>query len=207
MRRILPAIISGFALLSCGEPTDSGDSGEPTFEITEQTESAPEDAPSACELVDDGYRCPFDCESPADWPEEWHQRAERLIDEVNQRRTDGVDCSGESVAPVGELDYDERLAEAARCHALDMGEEGFFDHHGTDESTEVDRAQRAGYDSPYVGENLATGQHDHIHVVDAWVESPGHCVNLMHDEYRDTGAAYVKVGGTRYWVQVYGMEM
>jgi uncharacterized protein YkwD len=57
-----------------------------------------------------------------------------------------------------------------------------------------------------VAENIASGQTSADEVVQTWLESPGHCVNLMRPEMREMGVAYAfdasSADGT-YWAQVF----
>ena len=56
-------------------------------------------------------------------------------------------------------------------------------------------------------ENIAAGQTDPARVVQAWVESPGHCLNLMDPRYRVLGVGYFFESGDRfghYWTQNFG---
>ena len=187
-------------LLGCGEPTDVDNVGDPGFEVQEPSSA---DDPH-CQFEGGEWSCPFDCTNADDWPDQWHQRAQRLVDAVNERRQAPAECNGEALESAGSVEMDESLVEAARCHALDMGENRFFSHEGSDGSFEVDRANDAGFSGAYVGENLAAGIRDVDAVVDAWIESEGHCINLMHAPYRETGVAFVDIGGERFWVQKYG---
>ena len=44
-------------------------------------------------------------------------------------------------------------------------------------------------------------------MVQAWIDSPGHCANLMQDSYTELGAAkYSNSSSTYdvYWTQVFG---
>lgn len=71
----------------------------------------------------------------------------------------------------------------------------------------MQRAQAAGFEGGFVGENIAAGQVSPQAVVQDWVESPGHCVNLMNPRYRYIGVGYVHQDGDRYghyWVQNFG---
>jgi len=57
-----------------------------------------------------------------------------------------------------------------------------------------------------VAENIASGQKDADDVVRTWLESPGHCANLMNPDMRDMGVAYAFDASSTdgiYWVQVF----
>ncbi len=79
------------------------------------------------------------------------------------------------------------LTVAARDHALDMAQRGFFDHVNPDGEDPTDRAVRAGY-AGVAGENIAAGQ-DSISIAHAaWLDSLGHRRNVLslHDNFTDT---------------------
>ena len=62
----------------------------------------------------------------------------------------------------------------------------------------------AGYNWRASGENVASGQRDADAVVAAWLESPGHCANIMEPNFTEMGVAFVEVPGANpsiYWAQ------
>ncbi len=112
------------------------------------------------------------------------------------------------MSPVGPLVMEERLRAAARGHSADMARRGYFEHHTPEGAGPADRAVAAGYPSRFVGENIAAGQPDPERVVRAWIDSPGHCVNLMDGRYRTLGVGYVLDDASdrfrHYWTQNFG---
>jgi uncharacterized protein YkwD len=82
------------------------------------------------------------------------------------------------------------LTRASAAHAADMAAHGFMGHEGTDGSSTGERATRAGYRWRTVGENVAAGQPDAAAVVAAWLESPGHCANIMGAQFTEMGVAF-----------------
>lgn len=70
-----------------------------------------------------------------------------------------------------------------------MARHDYFSHTGRNGSSVEDRTRAAGY--PHAaGENLAAGQETAEDAVEAWLESPGHCVNIMWPHYRTIGIGY-----------------
>ncbi len=66
------------------------------------------------------------------------------------------------------------------------------------------RIAAAGYRASGWGENIAAGQSTPEEVVQGWMESPGHCRNIMNPEYRTIGIGYGVVPGSpygTYWTQ------
>jgi uncharacterized protein YkwD len=107
------------------------------------------------------------------------------------------------------LRWNKDLAEAAQGHNRDMADNGFFSHRGSDGDRSADRAVEAGYDSRYVGENLAAGYRDPEAVVDAWFRSAGHRKNLLRDDYEEIGIDYYFDGDSKYaayWTQMFGTD-
>jgi uncharacterized protein YkwD len=51
----------------------------------------------------------------------------------------------------------------------------------------MDRISAAGFDWTTVGENIATGYETPASVVRAWMNSPGHCANILDPAYREVG--------------------
>jgi uncharacterized protein YkwD len=63
-----------------------------------------------------------------------------------------------------------------------------------------------GYTWRLVGENIASGQPTPEDAVAGWLDSPGHCVNLMDPRFTETGAAYaVSAHHIVYWTQEFGL--
>jgi len=96
------------------------------------------------------------------------------------------------------------LAATAAAHARDMAEHGKLTHTGSDGSRPADRITRAGYQWRSSGENVASGQRDADAVVADWLESPGHCANIMEPSFTEMGVAFFLVPGANpsiYWAQ------
>jgi len=97
-----------------------------------------------------------------------------------------------------------RLAEAARLHSQDQGEHTTMSHIGSDGSTFVERARRAGYDAP-IGENVAMGYPTAAAVMEGWMNSPGHRANILNCEARAMGVGVATgADGRLYWTQMFG---
>jgi len=123
-----------------------------------------------------------------------------LLQLVNQRRQQGCDCGTVYYPPVGTLSWNNQLETAANAHASDMNQHNYFSHTGRDGSSPGERITRAGYNWLAYGENIAKGYSNEQAVVTAWINSEGHCKNIMNANFGEMGAA--KVG--EYWVQEFG---
>ncbi len=149
--------------------------------------------------------CGTDCRGG--WPAAWVAMEERVLVLVNEQRARGATCGADRFAPAGPLRMDAALRQAARCHSADMAARGFFDHDTPDGVSPWDRIAAAGYTGSATGENIAAGYPDPDAVVRGWVESPGHCSNLMAPGSNEHGIGFQLAPGTEwthYWTQTFG---
>lgn len=86
------------------------------------------------------------------------------------------------------LQWNARLAAAAKMHAADLQSCGKLAHDGCDGSDLPLRAQRAGYSFRRISENLALCPCDGAEVVQAWLGSEGHRRNLLDPNVSEMGA-------------------
>ena len=120
---------------------------------------------------------------------------------INDYRTAGCDCETEGYfAPTTSVIWNDTLELAAKEHSTDMFTENFFSHTGSDGSSMSERIKRLGYDWKTCGENIGQGYKNEEQVVKGWINSPGHCRNIMNPNFKETGAA--KAGD--YWTLVFG---
>ena len=135
--------------------------------------------------------------------------AARVLELVNQARAQPRKCGSRSFPRVPPLKLSPLLSRAALNHAKDMSAHKLFEHRGSDGSRPADRVTRVGYDWIAVGENIAEGAAHADAVVRGWLESPGHCVNIMGAQYREMGLAYFTDfthKGAIYWAQTFGTQ-
>ena len=109
------------------------------------------------------------------------------------------------------LVIDQNLEKAADDHSKNMAQQDFFSHTGKDGSRPWDRAEDAGYESRFVGENIAAGYRTPEDVVQGWIDSPGHRANMLNPDYNEIGLGYYfqqndtgSVNYNSYWTQVFG---
>lgn len=122
-----------------------------------------------------------------------------LIDLVNESRASGCNCGDEYFPPVNPVIWNDTLELAAYDHSEDMDRKEFFDHTGSDGSNAGERIEKYMYSWTTWGENIAMGFSSEEEVVKGWLESPGHCKNIMKADFKEMGIA--KVG--TYWTQVF----
>lgn len=131
----------------------------------------------------------------------------RVLALVNETRAKPQRCGGQAFAAVPPLRLNPRLYGLASGHAADMARYDYFSHTGRDGSTVDGRATRAGYPWRAVGENIAAGQMTADTVVRGWINSPGHCANIMSPAFTEMGTAFAVNNQSSqgiYWAQVFG---
>ncbi|MFC5459707.1 CAP domain-containing protein [Massilia niabensis] len=133
----------------------------------------------------------------------------QILDAVNQARARPRNCGTRAFGAAAPVAWNGALAAAAVAHSRDMATNRHFEHKGTDGSEVGARAERAGYRWRLIGENIAAGQTSAQETVAGWIESPGHCANLMNPAFTEMGAGYdirrAKMPGFAYWTQVFGV--
>ncbi|HUQ51861.1 MAG TPA: CAP domain-containing protein [Gammaproteobacteria bacterium] len=130
--------------------------------------------------------------------------AQRVFELINAARAEARQCGRERRAAAPPLTFSTTLAAAASLHALDMARRGVLSHEGADGSSSGERITRAGLAWQASGENVAAGQPDADTVVQAWLDSPGHCATLMEPRFTQTGVAFALAPGKNpavYWAQ------
>ncbi len=129
---------------------------------------------------------------------------QEFLDAVNAARSVDRICGTDlhnAAPPVG---WDDRLAMAAYLHSFDMATNDFFAHTGSDGGSVGDRIAREGYAWSTYGENIAVGYPSVPSVMQGWLDSPGHCRNIMNPGFREIGAGLAEglyLGSPRapYW--------
>jgi uncharacterized protein YkwD len=125
---------------------------------------------------------------------------QKLLKLVNDVRTAGCNCGNEYFPPVGSVAWDSRLEDAARNHSVYMNNNNTLSHTGANNSDPGQRIEAAGYNWMTYGENVASGYPDEESVIKGWLNSPGHCKNIMNGKFVHMGIA--RSGD--YWTQAFG---
>ncbi|MGX4642736.1 CAP domain-containing protein [Massilia sp. SYSU DXS3249] len=133
----------------------------------------------------------------------------QILDAVNAARAVPRSCGTRAFGPAAPVAWNGALAAAAVAHSRDMAAHRHFAHKGTDGSEVAARAAREGYRYRMIGENIAAGHTSAQEAVAGWIESPGHCANLMNPAFTEMGAGYdisrARMPGFAYWTQVFGV--
>ncbi len=130
--------------------------------------------------------------------------ATRALQLVNDVRARGTHCGDELFGPAPPVSLSGTLGNVALGHASDMAEKNYFEHVDPAGQSPADRVRAVGYSEKLVGENIAYGPKSVDEVVQGWLDSPGHCENIMDPRFVEMGIGlapgHVKRG--LYWVQV-----
>ncbi len=131
--------------------------------------------------------------------------AQQVLTLTNQARAQARTCGSTSYPAAPALTWNAQLATAAQGHATDMATHNYFDHNSQDGRTPWQRIAAAGYSGSALAENIAAGQSTPQAVVAGWLQSPGHCANIMNARLKDLGVGYAQGGSYgSYWVQDFG---
>ena len=115
----------------------------------------------------------------------------RLVDAMRSRR---------GLTP---LIKDERLRRSARRHCADMAFQHTLAHQlprGPDPFT---RMMTEGFPDP-AGENIAFGQETPHRVMEAWMRSRPHRLNILNPEFRVIGVGLLHTPDGLWWTQNFG---
>jgi len=126
---------------------------------------------------------------------------------VNAARAEPRTCGTQAFAAARPLRWNDTLAETALGHSTELATHHYFSHVERNGSTPASRVTRTGYGWSRVGENIASGQRSAAEAVQSWLDSPGHCSNIMNPTFSEMGAAYAvnpdSDNRTAYWTQVF----
>ena len=120
------------------------------------------------------------------------------------------------------LKWNDDLYHASFEHSKDMAKSNTFAHQGSGTSSDVtgenlnhkssskERIEANGYvEWKNIGENIAYGQSTIEQVVHAWLESPGHCANIMNPAFKEMGIATYEDSNSNYrtyWTNDFGAK-
>ena len=137
---------------------------------------------------------------------------QQMLEAVNAFRAQPRVCGSRgSFTAAPPLTWDCKLEAAALVHSQDMANNNFFSHTGSGGQSPGDRISQAGYGWSTYGENIAAGVplSSVSAAMQAWIDSPGHCANLMAPNFTNLGAAKFSNAASTYnvyWTQVFGRQ-
>ena len=130
---------------------------------------------------------------------------QRLLQLINDARSEARSCGDENFSATTALSWNSTLEVAAKTHSQDMADNNFFSHTGSDGSSASERVDVAGYQWRTVGENIAAGRDTAAETVSDWLDSPGHCRNIMNPAFFEVAVSCAENTDTaykRYWTNV-----
>ena len=123
-----------------------------------------------------------------------------LLTAINTIRNQQIDCNDGLglVGPLPPLVWNNELYTAAYEHSYDLAESDTFSHDGSGtesditgsnlhkKSSFIERVQTNGYyNYRMIGENLAAGYSELEPTIQAWLNSPKHCSNIMNPKFKE----------------------
>ena len=147
-----------------------------------------------------------------------------ILKAINKARSEPRDChDGLGLRGVAKpLQWSSELYASAYEHSSDLANSNTFDHLGSGTKYDTtgsnnnkrslfyERIEANGYiDYHIVGENIAGGQNSLKEVMEALLNSPEHCANIMNPEYKEVGVAIVVNPNSEYgiyWTQNFGAK-
>lgn len=130
-----------------------------------------------------------------------------VLQRVNVLRASGAVCGATAFTAAPDLAWNNALLLAAKGHSADMAQKNYFSHTSQDGRNAGQRITAAGYNWSSYGENIAAGQRTVEQVMNGWINSPGHCQNLMNPNFRDVAVACVRNDMAEYrlyWTMALG---
>ncbi len=152
------------------------------------------------------------------------KQKKEFLDAVNAARAQEQDCGESGIKPaVGTLKWSDKLYKAAYTYNYDMVHGNAWHHRGSNTDSDIvakaeylgegshmrDRIEYYKYNFYYIGENIAKGYQSVDDVVAGWIDSDGHCKNLMNSHFTELGMSLLESDDAndhygKYWTQDFG---
>lgn len=114
----------------------------------------------------------------------------RMLDSINALR---------SASGLGGVQLNAQLNAAAATHARDMSAQNRPWHFGSDGSSPLDRAARAGYPGPLVGEAISETYETELETLAAWMEEEGSRSVILDPSAINMGFAWFQEKNGKIW--------
>lgn len=135
------------------------------------------------------------------------EQQQEMLRLVNEARNNARQCGDQAFPAASPLTWSCQLEAAAAMHASDMANNDYVSHTDANGAGIEQRANQHGYTWQALGENIAAGHASAAAVVNGWLESPGHCRNMMNGTFTEMGMAKASNADSRYttfWTQMLG---
>ncbi len=123
--------------------------------------------------------------------------SQKILDLVNDIRSKGITCGSTYYPPVESIVWSNKLETAASKHSKDMMDNDFISHTSSNGDTFLVRISDTGYLYSSAEENIAMGYSSEESVMNGWLNSQGHCANIMNPSFTEMGVGRVE----SYWTQ------
>ncbi|MBR7800342.1 CAP domain-containing protein [Undibacterium fentianense] len=126
---------------------------------------------------------------------------------VNALRAQDQICGSQLVPASSPLVWNSLLQSAAMGHAAQMAATNLFSHTSFDGREVTQRVAATGYRYERLSENIAAGKIDLATVIDKWLKSPTHCIQMLDPRLTELGVACVAKESAfyrRYWTMNLG---
>ncbi len=199
------SVISLLALTACG--SGNGNPSESATGNSDTTQSTPEQSensdPAQSPPSDDTAADPAPENVPPPAPTSGLPIEQAMVAEINAVRAAGATCGSEVFGPAGPVTWDINMESAAALHNAYMRAEEKFSHIGQGNSTPSERLTASGFEWNEIAENIAAGYPDVASVLQGWMNSNGHCRNIMNPAFDTIGAdkadGYETSDFSSYW--------
>lgn len=122
----------------------------------------------------------------------------RMLDSINSLR---------KAAGAGPVAFSAELNAAAATHARDMAVQNRAWHFGSDGSSPVDRARRAGYNGLLLGEDISQTYETELQTLSAWMGQSDTRAVILDRRATDIGFEWFQEeNGKLWWVLVTGQS-
>lgn len=142
---------------------------------------------------------------------------QQLLTLINNARSQARICgSAGSFPAVPAVTWSDKLYNTAYEHSQDLAVSDTFSHAGSGtesdwsgfalnkQSSVSDRLANYGYNWRAHGENIAAGRESPEETMQQWLDSPGHCANIMSSNFTQVGMARKSLPDSfyrHYWTQ------
>lgn len=118
-------------------------------------------------------------------------------------------CGNRHYPAAPPLQWNDKLAKAAQRHSQDMATRNYFSHYSPEGQSPAARITAAGYAWSTYGENISAGRSNYAATLTSWLQSEGHCKNIMRADLKDFAVAKASSSNARYsvyWTQVFATQ-
>jgi uncharacterized protein YkwD len=120
---------------------------------------------------------------------------------INTVRSNSHTCGDSTYAPAHTVRENEKLNDAAKLHARDMGENNYLDVESPQGISIEDRIISQNYKYILFKALLAQGNTSPENVIQAWRNEPEYCRAIMNPNFTEIGAGYY--AEEKYWVVIF----